>query len=156
MCVFRMDHVTGPGSDRIGKRGVLTLSAKSAVRRQHSLTLTAVTSTYLCVFPGGGAGMFLWPRSPLYLGNRDPCCRTKLHHDRDLFWTVRHGGRDGCCFWLLCMGTLSLQQFHSLQDCGCPCAVGRPTDFKGRYVNEALRVSTLLWSPRLQLFAWPS
>lgn len=32
----------------------------------------------------------------LYLGSGDPGRRTELHHDRNLFWPVCHGGM--CCF----------------------------------------------------------
>ena len=76
--------------------------------------LNHVASTYLCVFPGGGPGMFLWPRSPLYLGHRDPRCWTELHHDRDLLRTVCYGGRAVYCFWLLCEWTLSRQQVERI------------------------------------------
>lgn len=49
-------------------------------------------SLCMCVSPGSGPGLFLWPCSSLHLGHRHPGSRTELHYDRNLLRPVCYGG----------------------------------------------------------------
>lgn len=49
-------------------------------------------SLCMCVSPGSGPGLFLWPCSSLHLGHWYPGSRTELHYDRNLLRPVCYGG----------------------------------------------------------------
>lgn len=57
-------------------------------------------SVGMSVCSGSRPGLFLRPRSPLHLGNRDPCSWAEFHHDGYLLWAVCYGGKNSCFSFL--------------------------------------------------------
>lgn len=55
-------------------------------------------SLRVCVPPGSGPGLFLWPCSSLHLGHWHPGSRTELHYDRNLLRPVCYGGINAWLF----------------------------------------------------------
>lgn len=72
----------------------------------------------MSVCSGSGPGLFLWPCSPIYLGDRHPGRWTEFHHDRHLLWTVCYGGKNTPC----------LLTWQLLNKNKCRCA-SSPFDF---------------------------
>lgn len=64
---------------------------------------------------GSGPGLFLWPCSPLHLGNRHPGSWTEFHHDRHLLRAVCYGGKNA--YWLYTWDWVNKHE----DKCVCSC-----------------------------------
>lgn len=80
-------------STALGIGGCIAKREKRRCFRCHLSRLWIQTSPL--PLPGCCAGMLLRACCTLHLGSGDSGCRTELHHDRNLFWPVCHGGM--CC-----------------------------------------------------------
>lgn len=88
----------------------LSLETSSFQPRVEVFDSTGCRSNGLPVCVAGcGPGLLLRPCGSLHLGCGDPGCRSELHHDRNLFWTVCHGGQrrtqKEMLLWLCCLCT---------------------------------------------------